>query len=174
MKIKSRGFTLIELLIVILIISIAATFAVLATGDFGRSRAIKADAEQFVMLVKLAKERAILQPEVIGIAVNEQGYQFYRYHLNPNTATAKWLAIKDNSVFRQRKFTKNTRIQLQLKSQTSSQSFNTFGVNPQIIITVTGQITPFNLIMGDSSQANLYKILVTPSGTIKLLTPTKP
>src|ERR1700722_4171393 len=105
MKNRHRGFSLIEIMVVLVIISIVVSIALLAVGDFGASRKIKIAAKQFADLIPLLEEKALLQPTIIGININAQGYQIYQ--LNNN----KWQAISD-PLYRFRLWPKGSHVQL--------------------------------------------------------------
>ena len=129
--IKQKGFTLIELLVVLVIISIVATAAFLAAGDFGQKRNIKISGQQFQNFLNLAKERALLTDQSIGIAVNQTGYQFFVLSADGK----KWLPLQDE-LLNQMQWPNSASIII--KNVPSQQQV-------QIIINPEGEISGFDL-----------------------------
>ena len=72
------GFTLIEILVVILIISIAMSFALFSIGDFGKQRALMHEGHYFNHYLQLVKHEAILESQTLGIRVKQHGYEVLR------------------------------------------------------------------------------------------------
>lgn len=157
-KQSQLGFTLIELLIVLVIIGIVASFALLATGDFGFDKRVGASAEQFAQLVRFAEEQAILQPSVIGIEILPQGYRFHRYLSVNNDSQAQWVLITTDPLLTYRAWPNG--IYAQLTSTQKSTSF--------IIISPTGDITPFTIELLNNRKM-LYQIVGNPDGQVAIL-----
>ncbi|MGQ3889532.1 type II secretion system minor pseudopilin GspH [Legionella sp. CNM-1927-20] len=151
---NERGFTLIEILVVILIIGIIASVALFAFGDFGTSRRIKLTAEQFSAYLKLVQQRAILEMVTLGVTVNNEGYETYRYSNN------SWQPMPKNSLIFHRFFPKDTVITLQnqLKNNTG----------PTIIVTPSGSMTEFKLIFGTPSQPSIITLTGKHNGVLTL------
>jgi len=153
----NKGFTLLEILIVIVITGITLTFAVLAFGDFGQSKKIKFSAQQFVNLLDLASQQAILEPAVFGVKINNKGYVFYRLNFEKKLS---WQKITRHKVFYPHQFPKLTQIAFKTKFRNNSSE-------PQIIINSTGNMTPFNLEFSQQSGGKIIQIQANANGTIK-------
>jgi general secretion pathway protein H len=151
-----RGFTLIELLIVLVIISVTASIAVLAFGDFGASRKIIMAAEQFSSYVKLIQQKAILESNTFGITIQKDGFE--TYYLEPG---GKWQAMPSNTLFHWPYFPKNSLVVLQNKTTTTTHA-------PDIIINPAGEMTGFRLNFGNSAKADIISVIGKPNGALLL------
>lgn len=157
---RHSAFTLIEILIVVVIVGITITFALLAFGDFGQSRRVKAQAERIAMLIPLAEQQAILQPSVYGIRFQPHSYQFYRYLTASNHQRGHWEKISNDKLFKP--YQLSQRISLSLKATLTATP------QPQIVITNTGDITPFELAISSTGHKPLYRISVKSNGNVNL------
>lgn len=155
----SPGFTLIEILIVLLIIGITATFAVLATGDFGASKRIEVAADTLANLLRFAEEQAILEPAVLGVAITDSRYQFYRYRYSTTEHKGAWILITDQRVFKPRSLPSGAQMQLSVADPNQS---------PALVIDPNGNITPFTLQFGKINQAALYQVSGQRNGAMTL------
>ena len=154
---NNRGFTLIEILVVVVIMGITVGFALLAFGDFGRSRRIVMAAEQFINYVKLVEQQAILETSTLGIRLNKNSYQVVRFQF-----PSSWQIISKNVIFHQQQFPKNTVIRLTTENLQEEKG------GPQIIIDASGDMTPFKLHVGSAKQTNIVTIVGEHNGNISL------
>ena len=125
------GFTLIELLVVIVILGITTSMAVMAFGDFGKTRRIQAEAERFTQKLKLVRYHAILEAVPYRIDVHTRGYQIFRF-VPPNHWEKSHLT--------------STHIEL---------------LNPKqqtIYIQASGEISTFKLVFGISSKHPITEV----------------
>lgn len=148
----NQGFTLIELLVVILIISIVAAFAVVATGDFGRSRRVEVAANGFTQNIRLASEQAILEANVLGVSVTAQGYEFYRYQVSVKTSQSKWQVITNDTILHYHKWPQGIHA-------------NLLADNNIIVLEPTGDISPFSVLLIRDHSA-LFRICANTNGLI--------
>ena len=151
----SRGFTLIELLIVIVIIGITVGFALIAFGDFGAGRRIIFSAEQLANTLRVAQQQAILETTTLGLQVDSTGYQILKFQ-----NTANWQPISNKGIFKASYFPKDTIVIL----QTSNKPLQG---NPAIIISPSGDTTPFTLSFATSKDKPLITLQGNHNGTIK-------
>ena len=147
MRKNNQGFTLIEILIVLVIIGITFGFALIAFGDFGESRRILFSVEQLVTTIRLAQQQAILESSTLGLSIDHSGYQFFQ--LQNNT---QWKPISDKGVFKMTYFPQDTLLTLKTNRRAPAGA-------PAIIISSTGDITPFSLKFG-STKENSIALLV--------------
>ncbi|PWY56080.1 type II secretion system protein GspH [Legionella qingyii] len=154
-KRSNQGFTLIEILIVLVIIGITFGFALIAFGDFGESRRILFSAEQLMNTLRLAQHQAILETSTLGLRINNTGYQVLQ--LNNNT---QWKAISDKGVFKMTYFPKDTHITLKTINPTPVGA-------PAIIISSSGELTPFTLNFGSKKDNNLALLIGKRNGELK-------
>jgi general secretion pathway protein H len=156
---KQRGYTLIEILVVLFIISIVTSVALLSIGR-NQNKQVEAVANELAQMLSLAEEQAMLQPAVLGLAVNEHRFGFYS--LQPVTEKKKdqWLALKDNVLGAH---TVPDNIALSITAQGQQEvAPNT----PQIIISTNGDITPFSIYIGKKGEKPLYVVSAAADGSI--------
>lgn len=146
----NRGFTLIEILIVIVIISMTVGFALLAFGDFGKSKQVLYAANQLENTLKLAQQQAILESSTLGLRIDSQSYQILKYQ------TSAWLPVSSRSVFKMHYFPEKTEI-------TVKTSLNHLDSQPAIIINPSGEFSPFTIALGTKEQG----IIIMISGNAK-------
>jgi general secretion pathway protein H len=135
----TAGFTLIEILVVVVILGITASMAMMAFGDFGKSRSIEAEAERFTHKLRLVRYHAILEALPYKIQISPTSYQIFRF-VPPN----QW--EKSNI--------KTTSIHLLSQK------------NQDILIQASGEITPFTLIFGVSKKQPIARVYTNPDNMI--------
>ncbi len=160
MRIKS-GFTLVEILVVVLIIGITIGFALLAFGDFGGSRRVVVAAEQFAGYVRLVQQQAILEASTLGIRLNKQGYQVFRFNVSGN-----WQAMPSKTIFHAQHFPDSTVINLENRTNKKE--------SPEIIINSSGDMTPFKLHFGSERQRYVITVIGSHDGHVALQSVTSP
>lgn len=154
-----RGFSLLELLVVLVIIGIIISVAIAALGDFGLGRRIKVAITEFKNIVPLAEEQAILEPAVYGMTITQKGYGFYRYIKIGNKL--QWQAITDDPLLRFRTWPTGSNVTINIEGVTPLPV-----AGPKIIISSSGDITPFSLEIGAENPS--YRIQVESNGTVLL------
>jgi general secretion pathway protein H len=154
MKTSNQGFTLIEILIVLVIIGITFGFALIAFGDFGASRRIVFSAEQLANTLRLAQQQAILENSTLGLRVDNSSYQILQLQNNN-----QWKPIANSGPFKMTYFPKGTLITL--KTNISSPA----GA-PGVIITSSGDMTPFILTFRTSKEENITALVGKRNGDL--------
>jgi general secretion pathway protein H len=149
---RNAGFTLIEILVVMLIMSITFGMALLAFGDFGKDRKIRAAAEGFAQFIQLVHERAVLESSTLQITLNSNGYVTKR--LTPQN---QWRPLKQ-AFYHPHTLPAKTIIEVNYGSKKRDQL--------TVIISSTGDMTPFKVYFGSSSHAHLAIISGNENGTI--------
>jgi len=144
-KTVSRGFTLIELLIVILIITIALSMALLATGDFGEKRRATTYVESVIDRLKQGRDYARMRGENVRLRIDKKAYLLERYHAK------KWQKLP--TPFAVLAFAKDTEGKLEGKNQ--------------IVFYPDGEATPFTLTI-TYKEETLANIKGTEDGEITL------
>lgn len=149
-RLPAYGFTLIEILVVILIISISLTFTFLAFGDFGASRKAETEAEQFVSIVKLVQQHALLETKTYGFNLKKDGYGVVYFDEGKgwqqmSGSHLAWHAFPEKVVFVY-KLTKN----------------------PQLIVNPAGEVSQFMVYFGTKKQPEQFTVIGKPNGEIVL------
>jgi type II secretion system protein H len=155
---KIKGFTLIELLIVIVIISIVASFALLSIRT-NESKRLETLTGQLVRMLTLAEQEALLRPATIGFALRENQLRFYEYRATQDAEKSPWILLND-SILNTLHIPSDVQITMKTEEEKTPQT------SPEIIITSNG-ITPFILLIGKKNAAPLYKIVATENGNLK-------
>lgn len=153
---KDKGFTLIEILIVLVIIGITFGFALIAFGDFGESRRVLFAAEQLTNTLRLAQQQAILETTTLGLRIDNSSYQILQLQNN-----AQWKPIANKGIFKITYFPKDTHITLKTHRHTSTGA-------PSIIITSSGDITPFTLSFGSPQENSIALLTGKRNGDLNL------
>lgn len=151
-KAVAKGFSLIELLIVLVIMSIAFTFAILSFGDFGSDKLAKASADQLIHFIKLCEQQAILQGSPMGIVLSPNGYLALRYE-----SEHQWQPLRAN-IFHYHAFSPKIKVSNNLEPTNPKK--------PNVIIQASGDITPF-IIKFQSSKTSIIMIKGAHDGSIK-------
>lgn len=142
-----QGFTLIEILIVLLIVGISFSFALLAFGDFGKSRQVQSTAEQFKNIIQFYREQAIIELSNFKIDIRKNNYQIARADMNPEGQLS---------------------VSPQLASGTFPKDIVLTPATSLIEIQGSGSITPFTLTFGTSSHPRVVKLIGEANGQLKL------
>ena len=165
----ARGFTLLELLASMVIISILISLAVLSIGD-PRPQRLKLAAEQLQAVTKLAQDQALFNAEELGIAFWKSGYRFVRLDRD------QWLTVGDNDALRPRDLPTDVNCSLYLDGLQSRLPpkpipDKTPKFAPQVFLTSSGELTPFELRLDDTGGQRL-SLLADALGNLKLETGT--
>lgn len=157
---RNRGFTLLEILIVLIIVSIIAGFALLAVGDFGQARRVKAAAITLEKTIALAQVQAILESNLLGVAIETTRYRFYRYQWDKTQGVMRWHVITRDRLFRPHSLPKNMQLKI---------NQNTLPDTPQILLSPSGDLTPFIITVQTQQGAPRFRIQGLPNSVIRLI-----
>lgn len=158
---KGAGFTLIEILIVMVIISIVSGIALLTISK-NPHKQIENVAHQLTQLILLAEEEAMLRPATIGLALSPTHYQFLRYKSSTQPDESAWQPLESNH-FKRHTLPANLYFSLIVQHQAASLSQKA----PPIIISESGDITPFTIFIRLNDEAPYYRIIGKANGEIK-------
>ncbi len=132
-----RGFTLLEVLAVLFIIGIITSFVGLSVGQRS-SRVAQEEAERLYGLVRVAGEESVLQGRELAVEFTRQSYRFLEL-----TNDNQWVAIEEDTFFRERKFPPDVNIELLVEGATAS--FDDEKKLPRIFILSSGEFTDFEI-----------------------------
>ena len=153
----TNGFTLFELLVTIVIISVLISLAVLSIGDSQAERERRLIA-QLATLTELAKETALFNSEELALFFWEHGYAFYRLDGD------QWRLVTEDTLFRYRELPDDMIVSLQLEGlqvelpaelDIEEEEDDDSKAEPQVFILSSGEITPFEVRIGDGRDAEM-------------------
>lgn len=157
-RLHQQGFTLIEILIVIVIISIISSVAILSIG-INKDKQLDSISDQLINIFTLAEQEALLEPATIGFVLTPNSFQFYTY-TKKGADESPWEAITGTTLGTHH-LPDDVQITLKIQGKTVK------GVEPKLILSPSGDITPFVLYISRKGVAPRYKIVGTANGNIK-------
>lgn len=161
-KLKQHAFTLIELLVVLVIIGVViAAASLLFSSDRRGEENEKAAVDLFRGRTQLAQQEAILSTSTLGVALSQQGYQFYRYIEVLPSRHWTWQTITKDKVLAYHRWPVNASLSIETATSKSTLLGNVIPTTPQIIFYPSGQITGFTVTMN-----NQYQIIGQDNGSI--------
>ena len=161
----SAGFTLLELLVVMVIMGIVLSFGMLALGDGGRGDQIDQAVRRLQVLIELGSEEAILQSRELGLYIAPDHYRFFSYE------EAGWQAYESDELFRSRALPAQVSFELYMEDLKVSLEEATESPKPQIILSSSGERSPFELFILPDEEGPRYKITSLGLGDLMLQGP---
>lgn len=159
-----RGFTLIELLIVIVIISIVSGVAVLTISHNQNTR-FDAVAKQITNILTLAEEQAMLKPAILGLELTDTTFQFYEYDDNATDKQHLWRAVTNKELGLHR-IPDGTQLTLKIRDKVIPNEPNNDTPQPHLIISTSGDIIPFTILIGKPGSKPQYHIIGEANGSL--------
>ena len=179
-RINQSGFTLIELMVVLLIIGIMVSTMVLSirTGDI--SEHMEIEMNRLHALVTLAQEEAILQGQVMALAIGETSYRFDVLDIENET----WSAVDDGRVFRERTLVAGThlvlvideieeekkefKLELSTEDDEKEEEEDDF---QRVQIEPSGEMFPFELVLRNEDETIEFRLVMGEDGELKIVLP---
>ncbi|MBZ9613026.1 type II secretion system minor pseudopilin GspH [Rheinheimera maricola] len=164
-----RGFTLVEVMLVMLLIGLLATTVVMNFSGESREERLDKEAERVQQLFQFVAETAMLKQQEWGLYVRADRYGFLYY----NTADNKWLEAEEPAGLQQYKLPTDISLSLeleglpgedsnllsqldwQLEDAEQTDDETEVPVLPQVFILSSGEISPFQLLLTESSDLTL-------------------
>lgn len=161
---RKVGFTLIELLVVLFIIGIVSGVILLSIGSNEHYR-MRAFAQDLQGVLLLAEQEAILLPAILKLSIEPDHYQFF-YYLTPQGDTKKspW-QVFDDPILNKKMIPANVTINLQLQDNKENEENKK---EQAIIISSSGNLTPFKLVIGKANSNPAYILQGDENGRISL------
>lgn len=160
---KTIGFTLIEILVVLMIMSIVACVAVLSIRH-DENQALKTLANEITQTVTLAEEQAMLQPNVLGLSFNSRHFQFASLQPQADGKKSSWTPVADKNLGLH-KIPKEFQVNVVVGNKQNSNDQES-ATNPQIVISTSGDLTPFTIYVGKVGEKPRYAISGDADGKI--------
>lgn len=159
-----KGFTLLELLVVLVIIGIMAGFAVLQIGDRSGDW-LKDEVKRIEIVVRLAREEAILEGREYGMAFSEKGYTFYEL----DDEGENWLPVEADDLLKDRGFPEGLHYLLIVEDQVVPLE-EELPESPQVFVFSSGEVTPFSIEF-DPDDMDLDEVVVMFDGLGRVVEP---
>lgn len=166
MKVKrqAQGFTLIELLVVLFIISIVTTVALLSISHNDNKR-LESLANELTQTVSLAEEQAMLQPNILGLAIENNTFHFAS--LKPAVGEKKqdmWMPLEDR-LLGMHNIPSDIEIAVDVATAHAAKDQAATSI-PKIIISANGDVTPFKIYIGKKGEKPRFVIIGDADGNI--------
>lgn len=146
----------------LVIIGIMSSFAVLQIGDRGADW-LKDEVKRIEILVKLAREEAILEGREYALAFSQQGYAFYQF----DEETEGWLPVSDDPTLKERSFPEGLEYALVIEDQELPLA-EKLPETPQVFLYSSGEVTPFGVEFSvDEEETDKLEISFDALGRIK-------
>lgn len=158
---KPQGYTLIEILIVLFIVSIVTTVGLLSIRHNDQQQ-LEVFANELTQVLSLAGEKALLEPRVLGLSINDGVMQFAS--LQEKDSKQVWQPLIEPS-FSQINVPSHLELKLEPGKETANTQ-KTTNLNPQIIISTNGDITPFTIYLGKKGESPSYVITSDANGLV--------
>ena len=155
--VRKQGFTLIELLVVLLLISIVST-AVLFTINPNQNRQIETFSKDLIEVLNFAEEEAMLKPAILRVVFTPHEFIFYQYDFSRET-NSNWVELNDN-ILGKHQIPDFMQITVKVKGAEFENA------NPQIVISSSGDVTPFTIYVGKRGEKPRYAIIGEVNGYI--------
>lgn len=160
----AAGYTLIEILIVMLIISIVGASAVLSISVNQTTR-FKNLAHEITNLLTLGEEQALLQAAVYGLAFTDKSFQFYQF--DANAKDHPWQPLTDK-VLGLHTIPDGVQITVKVRDKIMHLAKNPQAPQqPQLIISTSGDIIPFTILIGQTDKPPRFQIIGNANGSIE-------
>ena len=178
---RQVGFTLIEMMVVLIIIGIIVSVMVISVKTDDIQEHMELELNRMYTLLNLAREEAILQGQVMALAIGEDRYRFEIRDQEKN----KWTPIQDDRVFRERmtvpgtvfalviddqekKTKKDFKLKLSSEPDDETPEDDEF---QRVLIEPSGEINPFELILRKEDESLELKLVMDADGELKIVLP---
>ncbi len=179
----AAGFTLIEVLVVVVLIGVLSAVALLSVGAVGRKDPLEDETRRLHALLRFAGEEALMQGRDLGLRLEPAGYRFLSY----NPESFLWEDLSSDDLYKARELPEDIYMELFLEDREvvldtarnrsapdedrDEDDDKTGEPEPQLLILSSGELTPFQLWVGQRFEEDRYLIEGQASGEITLILP---
>ena len=173
---RQSGFTLLEVLLVAMLMGLVATAVTLSMGGAKGDREIDKQARRLMATLQLAQEYAVMDGRLVGIRVEENGWQF----MQRQAKDRKWLALTGDKQLGQVQLPENMVLTLELEGfgwqpdpdEEREKKRDDKERTPQLLSFPGGELTPFTLTFSQQDDEVRYTRIVKGDefGRLTLLT----
>jgi general secretion pathway protein H len=172
----NSGFTLVEVMLVMLLIGLLATTVVMNFSGESREERLAKEAERFQQIFQFVAETAMLKQQEWGLYVQADQYGFLYY----SNEDAKWAPADEPASLRAHKLPQDivltleleglpgaetnllSQLDWQLDDEEQPEAETKIPVLPQVFILSSGEISPFQLLLTETSDLSpLYSAVST-------------
>jgi general secretion pathway protein H len=167
---RASGFTLLEVLVVVVIIGIITSMAFVSTRVLGGDHEMDQEAARLSAVLVQAREDAILQGQDVGFRIDPGGYDFLRY----DSRRDEWALVTDDPLLRQRALPDGMVAGLVLESRSvqlkprPEEATATTTLAPQIVVQASGDLVPFEIVLGREGTEERRRVTGSVDGTIQV------
>ncbi len=190
-KSLQSGFTLIEMMVVLVIMGVIVSMMVISLNSNEIKEDMEVEMTRLHVLINLAQEEAILQGQVMSLAISENTYRFDILNVENET----WQPLVDEKVFRERSIIPGTSFSLVIdeiekearniefkreltlqeekekrekQKQASDEEERKY---QRVYIEPSGEMFPFELILRNEDDSVEVKLVLGADGKIKVVMP---
>ena len=185
-----NGFTLIEMMVVLVIMGIIVSMMVISLNSNDIQEDMEVEMTRLRVLINLAQEEAILQGQVMSLAISENTYRFDILNVEDET----WQTLTDEKVFRERSVVAGTTFSLvidEIEKEARNSEFKReltleeekekkekqADVDEEedkyqrIYIEPSGEMFPFELILRNEDETIEVKLVLGEDGELTIVLP---
>ncbi|MFK7912598.1 MAG: type II secretion system minor pseudopilin GspH [Pseudomonadales bacterium] len=156
---RAEGFTLLEVLVVVAIIGILTGVVVVNFTGASGAQQMESQAEQLMLRMDLARQRAVQRNRELGLSVTREGYSFAELERE----TGRWLPLQERP-FVAVELVETLQLALRVEGRDGDkEAAGTFALPvsdsaedgdplPDLVFFRSGEITPFELTLSDLEQ----------------------
>ena len=152
----SSGFTLLEVMVVIVLVGIVLSAVTLSVGG-QREQQLQTEIRRIQQVMKLAHEEAMLNQSELAIQFRPHDYQFQLFTNNT------WQAIDEPNYLRQHLLDDGFDLKLLQDGIAVSLTEDEAG---RVLLSSSGEMTPFELILSLADSELRYQLSGTPMGEL--------
>ena len=182
---QAAGFTLIEVLVVVVLIGVLSAVALLSVGAVGRKDPLEDEARRLHALLLFAGEEALMQGRDLGLRLEPAGYRFLSY----DPEAFLWEDLSGDDLYKPRELPEDVYMELFLEEKEvvldtartrappgterdEEEDDDRAGEpEPQLLILSSGELTPFQLWVGQRFEEDRYLIEGQANGELSLILP---
>lgn len=168
-KHQSQGFTLIEIMVVVLIIAIVMGMAALRLGILKGPRQSINAAYLLQDAIPAIRTQALLEPAVLGIFLEKNGFSVRRLTYDSHKKTPRWQNLYDDRLSNLNAWQGDVSVHwTSSKKKTTTQPSGNITPTPAVTILPSGLITPAGIFEIKWRKQITHRLYLTIGGNMSL------